>query len=51
MISKKSFLGCEIINNLEVFKVKSKLIIANRLEADLNDVMSIVYTRDIFNNN
>ncbi len=41
----------EVINNLELFKAKSDLIISNRKHSDLIDVINKVYTRDIFNEN
>lgn len=42
------FMGIEIINNLNEFKTKSNLIIANRYSEELNDVADKVYTRDIY---
>lgn len=38
-------------NNLSKFKDISDIIITNRLDEDLLDVLDKVYTRDIFNNN
>ena len=45
----KTFFGSEIINDLKKFKNLSDVIIANRSEADLDDVKEKVYTRDLFN--
>ena len=42
------FMGIEIINDLNEFKTKSNLIIANRYSEELNDVADKVYTRDIY---
>ncbi len=40
--------GCQTIADLEQFKRQSDLIIANRIENELSDCLSKVYTRDIF---
>ncbi len=42
------FEGIEVEKDIDVFKKKSNVIIANRLTNELNDVMSKVYTRDVF---
>lgn len=42
------FEGCEIMRDIEHFKARVDLIVANRISAELADVMDKVYTRDIY---
>jgi UDPglucose 6-dehydrogenase len=42
------FFGSEVIQDLDVFKSVSDVIVTNRLSESLNDVLEKVYTRDLF---
>lgn len=47
-LSLPSFHGCEVVNDLDLFKSRSDIIAANRWSSDLSDVADKVYTRDLF---
>ncbi len=43
-----TFFRSEIVRDLDAFKRRADLIVANRLSAELDDVRHKVYTRDVF---
>lgn len=47
-LKEDSFMGVSKIDDLAEFKSKADLIVANRYEDDLEDVLDKLYTRDIF---
>lgn len=48
LLKEKSFFNSEVIKDLAKFKKESSLIVANRLNTELDDVSDKVFTRDIF---
>jgi UDPglucose 6-dehydrogenase len=47
-LTEEQFFGSQVIRDLKEFKLKSDLIVANRMTADIKDVAHKVFTRDLF---
>ena len=50
VLEEETFFNSKVIKDLDEFKKLSDVIVANRLNQNLKDVESKVYTRDIFGN-
>ena len=50
-LNAKEFMGCIVETDHKKFKKLSDLIVTNRIDDSLNDVIEKTYTRDIFNDN
>ena len=50
-ISENKFKSCEIVDDLNYFKNKSDLIITNRYDDNLSNVIHKVFSRDLFRTN
>ena len=48
LISEKDYMGFKVINDIDIFKKESDLIVTNRKYDQLNDVSEKLYCRDIF---
>lgn len=50
VLEEDSFFRSEVIKDLEAFKQKADVVLANRLTDDIMDIRGKVYTRDLFGN-
>ena len=48
VMQEDSFFGSEVVRDLENFKARADVIVANRDHADLADVPEKIFTRDLF---
>jgi UDPglucose 6-dehydrogenase len=48
-LQELEFFGSEVVDDLNRFKLRSEIIVANRQSIELSDSWSKVFTRDIFN--
>ena len=49
VLSESHFFNSEVLTDLVDFKSRSDVIVSNRMDAQLADVVDKVYTRDLFN--
>ena len=50
-LKQRVYLGSEVIADLDEFKQRADVIVANRCHQCLNDVMEKVFSRDLFGEN
>jgi UDPglucose 6-dehydrogenase len=48
VLAEPEFFKSKVVNDLAAFKAQADLIVANRVTADIRDVLDKVYTRDLF---
>jgi UDPglucose 6-dehydrogenase len=48
-LENETFFNSRVIRDFEEFKQMCDIVVANRMSAELNDIQTKVYTRDIFN--
>lgn len=51
VLEESDFYNSEVVTDLEDFKKRSDVIVANRFDKELKDVHAKVYTRDLYNDN
>lgn len=47
-LNDSEFFGSEVVEGIIDFKLRSDIIVANRMAEELDDVVSMVFTRDVF---
>ena len=47
-LKKETFFKYKIVNDFEKFKEMSDVIVVNRMDDELNDVVDKVYSRDLY---
>jgi UDPglucose 6-dehydrogenase len=47
-LNDSEFFGSEVVEDMTEFKLRSDIIVANRMAKELDDIVNMVFTRDIF---
>jgi UDPglucose 6-dehydrogenase len=47
-LKSKDFFNSKVVRQLSDFKQQSDVIVANRLDEEINDVLTKVFSRDLF---
>lgn len=50
VLDEAKFFGSDVVNDIDEFKNRSDVIVANRVVEEIEDVIEKVYTRDLFGN-
>lgn len=50
-LNEKTFFNSPVVVDLSDFKIASDVIVANRMDSELVDVLEKIYTRDLFHDN
>ncbi|MDA9044997.1 nucleotide sugar dehydrogenase [Gammaproteobacteria bacterium] len=51
LLKDNFFIECEVIKNIDEFKDKCSIILANRIDSEIDDIKSKCFSRDLFNAN
>ena len=47
-LNSDTFASCQVIHQLEEFKKKADIVVANRIDENIQDIQDKVYTRDLY---
>jgi UDPglucose 6-dehydrogenase len=47
-LKETTFFNSKVVNDLTLFKQQADVVIANRINADVKDIVAKLYSRDLF---